>query len=103
MIDLSCLRKRIRKTAGLARKLVSKEPGAVHPANQAARPAFVLGVILDHVSIMKNIADFLKQDVLLDHLLVRMRSDAYGIGLNLLAKAVSNGAVILNTFSVHCP
>jgi hypothetical protein len=65
--------------------------------------ALVLGIILNHGSIKKNIADFLKGDVLFDHLLVRMRSDAYGIGLNLLAKAVFNGAVILNIFSVHCP
>ena len=52
---------------------------------------------------MKNIADFLEQDVLFDHLLVRMHSDAYGIRLHLLATAAYDGAVILNILRAHCP
>ena len=63
----------------------------------------MFGVILNHGSIMKNIADFLKRDLLFDHLLVRMHSDAYGIRLNLLAKAAYDGAVILNILRAHCP
>ena len=37
LIDPSCLKKRIRKTAGRSRKLVSKEPGALHPGQTVPR------------------------------------------------------------------
>ena len=40
MIDLLCLKKRIRKAARQTRKLVSKEPGAVQPNHR-------LGTLMD--------------------------------------------------------
>jgi len=63
----------------------------------------VAWVILDHDRIMKDIVNILNRDALFHHFLVRMLRDTNGIAVALLPKAASNGVVVLNIHTGHCP
>ena len=58
-------------------------------------------VILDQPGVAKHIADLLKRDVFLHHLLMRMLRDANRVTLALFSKARRNGCVVLMIDILH--